>query len=563
MIKKNFLNFLLLLFFIIKLNSQTISLNNNELIEYLRTIQLVEKTKIDYSFSQLPINLSENIFNNKLLKSFYPKILSFSKKGEIRLLPPTFIFDFNSHHPYNRNNGSMIPNRGYQHLFSFGIYMKYGPLTININPEYLYAENRNYEGFWDGHYDIIWAKRYQLWNTVDIPERFGEKKYGGGLIGQSYIKLNWKNLSLGISNENLWWGPSMRNGIMMSNNARGFKHITLNSNKPIKTKIGNFEFQLVSGRLESSGYTPPMIDRTYGGQTLYVPKINQLGQTNDWRYFQGLNFIYSPKFINGFSIGLTRWVQMYSALVEKKYYWMNGSPTYFPVFQNLFRKNDLSSDLEAQTDQAASIYFRWIWEDSNAEFYTEFAYNDAKQNIRDLLVDTDHARGVTVGLQKYFKKNNILFNWEWTQLEQTAGRLVRNADSWYRHYNVYQGYTNYGEIIGASIGPGSNSHFFSISKFDGLKKIGFSFEIVDQDNDFYYLAFEDSNDFRRMWKDYNLHLNFQRKIKNFLTSVNLVFIRSLNYQWELVESEKAYYQPGRDISNFHLSAKIQYQIPFN
>ena len=50
------------------------------------------------------------------------------------------------------------------------------------------------------------------------------------------------------------------------------------------------------------------------------------------------------------------------------------------------------------------------------------------------------------------------FNWEWTQLEQTNSKKLRNAGSWYHHFNVRHGYTNFGEVIGAQIGPGSNSH---------------------------------------------------------------------------------------------------------
>jgi hypothetical protein len=51
------------------------------------------------------------------------------------------------------------------------------------------------------------------------------------------------------------------------------------------------------------------------------------------------------------------------------------------------------------------------------------------------LLDSDHSRAVTVGLQKVFKINNdnFLFSWEWTQMEQTASRLLRNAGSWYEH----------------------------------------------------------------------------------------------------------------------------------
>ena len=33
----------------------------------------------------------------------------------------------------------------------------------------------DYDGFWEGHYDEIWAARYSTWNNIDMPERFGEQ----------------------------------------------------------------------------------------------------------------------------------------------------------------------------------------------------------------------------------------------------------------------------------------------------------------------------------------------------------------------------------------------------
>ena len=70
-----------------------------------------------------------------------------------------------------------------------------------------------------------------------MPERFGNKRHNYFLLGQSSVKLNYQKFFFGISNENLWWGPSIRNSIMMSNHAQGFKHITFNTNKPIKLKL--------------------------------------------------------------------------------------------------------------------------------------------------------------------------------------------------------------------------------------------------------------------------------------------------------------------------------------
>ncbi|MDC6480846.1 capsule assembly Wzi family protein, partial [Flavobacteriaceae bacterium] len=365
------------------------------------------------------------------------------------------------------------------------------------------------------------------------------------------------------SNENIWWGPSIRNGIMMSNHARGFKHITFNTTKPLKTKIGNFEWQVISGRLESSGYLPAGSEMQYAGTNIYVPKKNQLANKNDWRYINGYSFTYSPKWISGLSLGFIRWVQMYSALVEGKYWWMEGSPTWFPAFRNLFRKNDKYENYEAQTNQAAGIFFRWLWKDSNTEIYVDYNHNDSKQNIRDLLLDSDHSRAVTVGLQKVFKisSDNYLFSWEWTQMEQTASRLIRNAGSWYEHPYTVDGFTNYGEVLGAGIGPGSNSHYFALNRIRKKEKVGFAFEIIDQDNDFYHEAFASSQDFRRYWKDLNLHVNFSKKYKNLWLSSNLLYSRSLNYQWDLNDTATEYYHPGNDVNNFHMTIKLAYLIP--
>ena len=126
-------------------------------------------------------------------------------------------------------------------------------------------------------------------------------------------------------------------------------------------------------------------------------------------------------------------------------------------------------------------------------------------------------------------------------MEQNASRLLRNAGSWYEHSYVYDGYTNNGEVLGSSIGPGSNSHYLSINRVRLNEKIGVGIEIVDQDNDFYHDAFASARDYRRYWKDINLHLKFNKKFKNFLLSNNLIYSRSLNYQWELDDGALPYH----------------------
>ena len=84
--------------------------------------------------------------------------------------------------------------------------------------------------------------------------------------GQSSIRLNWKDISIGLSTENIWWGPSIRNSIMMSNHAQGLNILHLIQEDLLK-HYSKFEWQLISGRLESSGFTPKnrlcMLEQSY------------------------------------------------------------------------------------------------------------------------------------------------------------------------------------------------------------------------------------------------------------------------------------------------------------
>src|SRR5690606_22347969 len=104
-----------------------------------------------------------------------------------------------------------------------------------------------FDTFNEDHYDVIAARYYDFYNNIDLPARFGKTAYTRAYLGQSSIRLNVKSLSLGLSSENLWWGPGRKNSLLMSNTAPGFMHLTLNTLKPISSPIGSFEGQLIAG----------------------------------------------------------------------------------------------------------------------------------------------------------------------------------------------------------------------------------------------------------------------------------------------------------------------------
>ncbi len=546
--------------FSVNLIGQTIPLGSPLIEDYLRRQQLLGKFDTTFSFNYRPINFGHDRMSVDSavldVNSYFPVQSRFLKgKGVVRILPAEFKFSYDSHHPYSRNDGAMIRSKGAQILISAGLYAEIGPLSIQLKPEYVRAQNKPYPGFPDSFDGQKWAQRYVWFNRIDTPERYGNGAYSKLLPGQSSVRLNKWGMSLGISTENIWWGPSIRNSIMMSNNAQGFEHITFNTTRPLKTPIGHFEWQIVTGRLKASGFAPPDTTRMDRNRLLYVPK------EDDWRYFQSISFSYAPKWIPGLSLGFVRWIQAYSEFIKR-------TNDYFPAISNLFRENDDNTGgrNELQRDQAAGLFMRWLWTDAKAEIYMEFHRNDASGNFRDLILDSDHSRATTIGIHKLFSTKRkdafIQVNWEWTQMEQTAGRLLRDAGSWYLHSRVRHGYTHNGEVLGASIGPGSNSHYLSVAWTKGKNRIGVALERVAHNNDFLYFAFENSQDFRRYWVDFNIHAFADWEFKKVLASANIFYTRALNYQWELfdVPFVPPFLVPGTDVGNLHIELKLAYKF---
>ena len=103
------------------------------------------------------------------------------------------------------------------------------------------------------------------------------------------------------------------------------------------------------------------------------------------------------------------------------------------------------------------------------QIYFQIYHNDSKNNLKKFTTRYGIiVEAATIGVQKIFniKNNEILFNWEWTQMEQAAARLVRNAGSWYRHSFVYDGYTNKGEVLGGFNRTELKLPLFSLNKIN-------------------------------------------------------------------------------------------------
>jgi hypothetical protein len=546
--------------------AQSLPVGTPVLEDALRRAQLLGEIDSSISFTSMPIF---PVASMKLKNSFDPDgslekdrgthsdgIIRFSgNRGILQLLPITWQQQYNSNHPEGWNDGAMIPARGYQTLFSAGVYAKYGPLSIQLRPEAVYAENRAFQGFYKEQSDQVWAGYYNVVNCIDLPERFGDKPYNRLLWGQSSIRLTFGAVSLGLSNENLWWGPGMRNSLSMSNSAEGFKHLTLNTVKPLRTFIGSFEGQIICGRLENSGFFPPDTSRTYNGNKLYVPK------RNDWRYFNAVVLSYQPKWVPGLFLGLTRsFITYYKDMGH-------SIGDFFPIITPMTKKANYGDKESAiSQDERASVFIRWLWLRSKAELYCEYFREDHAYDTRDLILEPDYEHAYLFGIRKMFPLNRhkdqyIQFKLEVTQLAQTSTNPERPEGEIYLHYaGISQGYTNKGQMLGAGIGPGSNLQSASISWIKSLKTIGIQMERYEHNLDFFNAVIEDP---RANWVDISASVFGEWNYKHLIFSAKLKWVRCYNYEYLYQPISGAvpnYWDPGKNIYNFQAQIGVMHRF---
>lgn len=436
---------------------------------------------------------SQLIRSNFILNSYRSK----SKKIQLTILPITLAQQLNTTHAYGWNDGVMRQINGYQMLIRPGVNIRYKSFEFQGAPELLFVGNPSYSQVFSG---------------------------------QSFMKAHLGSITMGLSSENLWWGPGMFSSLLMSNNAPGFTHLFVETNKPIKTKIGQFEFKIIGGRLESKE------DFEYeNGMVRYGIK------NNNWRYLNSYTLSWQPKWINGLYLGLSRSLQQYGEPAFNRP--VSLFKKYFPVLSTAIEKKNNLGDDTLNVDQLASFFVRWVLPASQSEFYFEFGKNDYGINVRDYLSSPSHSMAYTLGFRKVLPiemKKYLSFGFEMTQMTQSPDYLVRDAGNWYVHWQIYQGYTHYNQIIGAGAGFGANVQTLSGTLFNGDNKNTFLIQRVERD----------PVGKLNKWTDISIGWMPQWKYKNMLIGAKLQLIRSNNYNWE----------KGNHSFNLHSRLMIQYNF---
>lgn len=478
-------------------------------------------------------------------------------KPTARLYQAGYTLQSNSALSMGYNDGSIYPAIGMQQRFTLGTFLQWQGFSLQLQPEFVSAANTAPAAFQADPADPNYWARYYLYtaNKIDDFDRFGNSAFTKVFAGQSSFRFNTRDISIGLSTENLWWGPGIRNSLVLTNNAPGFLHLTFNSRKPIRTGWGNIEFQAILGKLDSAG-----VDAPYNAtmRTIWADGIAKKPNAN--RNLLGYTLSWNPQWTPNLHIGLTGAHYFYGTVVQPQ-------------------PSNLLTSWENKTGGASlgSLFFRYAMPKEQAEVYLEYGRANRLATPFNIFGDTIPT-GFTAGFRKIFLQKNgagIVLGAEITQLQLPDARLIFNANnvfgipktnSWYTHPFVSQGYTNRGQVLGASIGPGSNSQTIHLSWVKGLKRIGLQAERVSHNNDFYQYNYFNGNYWNplasgysnKYWVDLSLGLNFQWDYKNLLLSGFYNYTSALNYRWVKLDGGFAGPSALSDRRNSQFSLSLTY-----
>jgi hypothetical protein len=536
--------FLFLFFLVQQLSGQVIPAGFPVLEEKQRRNQLINSDSVNGSFLLKPFIQGDSIY---AITQAIPSPLEGLQIGVLPFLNTT---RFLSNRPYGWGDYGFIPNPGFQTYLSGGIQAKYKFFNFTFRPELVLAQNSGFDTDIEKFSTLEIQRRFLLWNISDFPETFGNSWIFRPWWGQSKLTFQYGSFEIGGSTQNIWWGPGQFNALTFSNNSQGFPYLTLNTTKPAKTAIGKFELQLIVGRLENSGVAPSQNEEL--NEKYFKPF------TGDWRYLNALTVSYSPKWVSGLHLGFTRTFQQYSDSLG------TGFLAYFPVFEPLTKEN-IDINQVGGTDQQLTVFGRWAFTKTKSEMYFEFGRRDHSANWRDFILSPEHARAYILGFIQLFdlpgSTKLVQVRGEVTHQQESVNRYIRYPGlggglTWHTHVQN-RGFVNYGQPLGVGIGTGSNVQTLEVGVVEGIEKVGFVFERLANNQDFYYKALFQFTE-RKPWIDLSLGFLYDKQINNLLFSSKLQVIHAKNYQWQLDPTSTPEFPKGENLTSVMAQVSLIY-----
>jgi hypothetical protein len=185
----------------------------------------------------------------------------------------------------------------------------------------------------------------------------------------------------------------------------------------------------------------------------------------------------------------------------------------------------------------ASLFARYVMPESHAEIWVEYALDDARADFEDFFVSPAHSRAYQVGFRKLHEINGqkeyLDIGYQLIHCEAAKEVMIRRQYGWPVFYD--SDYTNYGQVMGAGIGTGSNMVLFHVDRVKGKRRVGGYIEWLQRNNDNIYsgrtpwLSTWYGYDFTKKYTEVSLGLNFQEVRGPYLYYVKAMATQTYNW----------------------------------
>jgi len=381
----------------------------------------------------------------------------------LSFLDPVLFTSINPDVPMGGDDGSLWQGRGLNSSLKGGARWAENGFELTLAPELDFSQNLAYSTL-NGNGDYGWG--------LDRVQRYSKSPLVHLDFGDSEIRYRWNGWTAGLGSQSLWLGSAQRQAVLLSDNAGGFPHLDLGTAgmMPVSWLWGSFEGHLLWGGLYNSEQ--------------YVDGWN--ADPSNWRFFHGLVIGYSPKILPQWTFGGAR--LFYSP-------WKTIS--LFKVFESIddtiwkqARGSSINgSSGEDDVDQLIAMYIDVKYPEQGFHGYVELARNDHSADLRNFLLEPDRTGGYVVGVEQTLPLAGFGSWFILCEIGDTSinvSGIMDPAGSWYRHGMNPDGYTLGGQVLGAAMGPGSNSQYIESGVRTNRWAASLSFERVDLDNDYAY-----------------------------------------------------------------------------
>ena len=342
-----------------------------------------------------------------------------------------------SRFPSDRDNGTVWAGKGLSFQLAAGIGGSLGPIRYSVFPVVHWAQNLDFvvaDTASPGH--SPYAYRWEL-TRIDWPQRFGSTADGDVRPGQSFLEITgWSRAAMGVSTENIWWGPSKRYPMLLGATSDGFPHVygrapTLGLG-PLRTVV-----RAVFGRLTESQYFDQAEENN---RNLFGALRVEIGLTSH----------------PGVQLAMT-------SMVRQRW-----SPEL--SFVDVFRLVPRSTAREADGIGALTVLLPVT--SLGLQLHATWGRGDFFLNTEDLLTQPDHNQFWSVGLHRDWSHADDGPTWSLSTEHASSAASVSQYTSTrgpygasvYRHDESTQGHTQRGQLLGPSIGPGARAAYASLRR---------------------------------------------------------------------------------------------------